>query len=222
VCASDVQDCFQQAQAKAQSDIEKTTSDLKKCAASASDCFTCMTETDPAACVSALPAPGAKSQLGTNDDFMDIQAAFEDAKANAEATGADWQACASDVATCATDTKHKFKAKLEADAAMAKAKAKMMRAAVTNGVTAGMAEFSECTGKNAEKCAKAKLEQAQADAKAAKSDVEACVADGQACIEKATSDAKDTLGLLGCDDKPEDSDLMAITSAELEADVDKF
>ena len=48
------------------------------------------------------------------------------------------------------------------------------------------------------------------------------VADSQACIEKATSDAKDTLGLLGCDDKPEDSDLMAKTSAELEADVAKF
>ena len=28
--------------------------------------------------------------------------------------------------------------------------------------------------------------------------------------------------MLGCDDKPEDSDLMAKTSAELEADVAKF
>jgi hypothetical protein len=224
VCASDVQDCFQQAKAKAQSDIEKTTSDLKKCATSASDCFTCLTETDPAACVSALPAPGAKSQLGTNDVFMDIQAAFEDAKAKTEAAGADWQACASDVATCATDTEAKAKAKLEADAAMAKAKAEMMKAAVTNGVTAGMAEFSECTGSSdaIAACANAKVEQAQADAEAAKGDVEACVADGQVCIEKATSDAKDTLGLLGCDDKPEDSDLMAKTSAELEADVAKF
>ena len=137
----------------------------------------CLTETDPAACISALPAPGAKSQLGTNDVFMDIQAAFEDAKAKTEAAGADWQACASDVATCATDTEAKAKAKLEADAAMAKAKAEMMKAAVTNGVTAGMAEFSECTGSSdaIAACANAKVEQAQADAEAAKSDVEACM-----------------------------------------------
>ena len=124
-----------------------------------------MTETDPAACVSALPAPGAKSQLGTNDVFMDIQAAFDYAKAKTEAAGADWQACASDVATCATDTEAKAKAKLEADAAMAKAKAEMMKA-VTNGVTAGMAEFSECTGSSdaIAACANTKVEQAQADA----------------------------------------------------------
>ena len=223
-CAADIFTCYEQATAKAKANVEKTTSDLQKCAGSASDCFNCLTEADPGACISSLTAPGVKSQLGTEDaeDFIaDIQGDFEDAKAKANAAGKDWQACASDIASCATDTEAKAKAKLEADAAMAKAKWEMMESAVTNGVTSGMAEFSDCTDDIAD-CANKKVAEAKADAEAAKKDVDDCVADGQACIAKATSGFKNAFGLLGCDDKPDDNDLMAKTSAELEADVAKF
>ena len=227
-CAADIFTCYEQATAKAKADVEKTTSDLQKCAGSASDCFNCMSEADPGACISSLTKPGVKSQLGTEDaeedaedSIADIQGDFEDAKAKADAAGKDWQACASDIASCATDTEAKAKTKLEADAAMAKAKWEMMEAAVTSGVTSGMAEFSDCADDIAD-CANKKVAEAKADAEAAKKDVDDCVADGQACIAKAASGVKNAFGLLGCDDKPDDNDLMAKTSAELEEDVAKF
>jgi hypothetical protein len=227
-CAADIFTCYEQATAKAKADVEKTTSDFQKCAGSASDCFNCLTEADPAECISSLTAPGVKSQLGTEDaevdaeDFIaDMQGDFEDAKAKADAAGKDWQACASDIVSCATDTEAKAKAKLEADAAMAKAKWEMMESAVTNGVTSGMAEFSDCTDDIAD-CANKKVAEAKADAEAAKKDVDECDADGQACIAKAASGVKNAFGLLGCDDKPDDNDLMAKTSTELEKDVAKF
>ena len=229
VCASDVKDCFEKAKAQADDDFTKTSSDLQKCAASASECFSCLTESDPAACISALPAPGAKLELGTEQDVEDIwgdaQRAFEDAKANAVAASEDWQACATNVSACATDAEAKAKAKLEANKAMAEAKVKMMQAAVTNGVASGMDEFSECTSSTDEfeACANAKIEEAHAKVEAAKNDIDACIANSQACITKATSGGtNDASSVLGCDDKADDSDLMAKTSAELEADIAKF
>ena len=229
VCASDVKDCFEKAKAQADDDFTKTSSDLQKCAASASECFSCLTESDPAACVSALPAPGAKLELGTEQDVEDIwgdaQRAFEDAKANAVAASEDWQACATNVSACATDAEAKAKAKLEANKAMAKAKVEMMQAAVTNGVASGMDEFSECTSSTDEfeACANKKIEEAHAKVEAAKNDIDACIANSQACITKATSGGtNDASSVLGCDDKADDSDLMAKTSAELEADIAKF
>ena len=224
VCASDVKDCFEKAKAQADDDFTKTSSDLQKCAASASECFSCLTESDPAACVSALPAPGAKLELGTEQDVEDIwgdaQRAFEDAKANAVAASEDWQACATNVSACATDAEAKAKAKLEANKAMAEAKVKMMQAAVTNGVASGMDEFSECTSSTDEfeACANKKIEEAHAKVEAAKNDIDACIANSQTCITKAN----DPSSVLGCDDKADDSDLMAKTSADLEADIAQF
>ena len=228
VCASDVQDCFQQAKAKAQSDIEKTTSDLKKCATSASDCFTCLTETDPAACVSALPAPGAKSQLGTNDkpedsDLMaktsaELEADVAKFKADAEATGAELQACADDFETCG----EKMKAKMTADAKMLQAKAALMAKQVQEGTTASSEHFQECVGDvdAVKECISADLEAAKAKSDASWAKLQSCTSSidsMQSCFSEMGSDVTDTFSL-GTADAGEQLE-SAFADAQAKADA---
>ena len=228
VCASDVQDCFQQAQAKAQSDIEKTTSDLKKCAASASDCFTCLSETDQASCVSALPAPGAKSQLGTNDkpedsDLMaktsaELEADVAKFKADAEATGAELQACADDFETCG----EKMKAKMTADAKMLQAKAALMAKQVQEGTTASSEHFQECVGDvdAVKECISADLEAAKAKSDASWAKLQSCTSSidsMQSCFSEMGSDVTDTFSL-GTADAGEQLE-SAFADAQAKADA---
>ena len=228
VCASDVQDCLQQAKAKAQSDIEKTTSDLKKCAASASDCFTCLSETDQASCVSALPAPGAKSQLGTNDkpedsDLMaktsaELEADVAKFKADAEATGAELQACADDFETCG----EKMKAKMTADAKMLQAKAALMAKQVQEGTTASSEHFQECVGDvdAVKECISADLEAAKAKSDASWAKLQSCTSSidsMQSCFSEMGSDVTDTFSL-GTADAGEQLE-SAFADAQAKADA---
>ena len=183
VCASDVKDCFEKAKAQADDDFTKTSSDLQKCAASASECFSCLTESDPAACISALPAPGAppgaKLELGTEQDVEDVLA---DTQAAVTDANAKFESCVGDVVACG----EKMQDKLKADAAALKAKADLMEEQIQEDATANSAYFEHCVGDvdAVKECVTNSVEDAKDKAEAASAKAQECAVEVSGCFEE--------------------------------------
>jgi len=118
-------------------------------------------------------------------------------KADAEAAGAELQACAGDFAACG----EKMKTKMEADFKLAKAKAALMQKEVEEGATELSENFSECTS-DVPECTTKAVEDAKADAEKNGNKLKECTASVSAmksCFEELGDGITNPSSSLGCE-----------------------
>jgi hypothetical protein len=118
-------------------------------------------------------------------------------KADAEAAGAELQACAGDFAACG----EKMKTKMEADFELAKAKAALMQKEVEEGATELSENFSECTS-DVPECTTKAVEDAKADAEKNGNKLKECTASVSAmksCFEELGDGITIPSSSLGCE-----------------------